>query len=59
MAEAVEGEAAAGQEDSASWPCRFAGPWARSTARPWASCKATREEFLSGGKGEEAFRQIL
>lgn len=59
VAEAAEGEAAVGLGDSASWPCRFVGAWARTTAKPWASCKATREEFLSGGKGSEAVRQRL
>lgn len=58
-AEAVEGEAVAGRGYSASWRCRFAGAWARTTAKPWASCKATHEEFLSGGEGEEAVRLKL
>lgn len=59
VAEVVEGEAAVGRGDSASWLRRFVGAWERTTAKPWASYKVTREEFLSGRKGNEAVRQTL
>lgn len=55
----VVGEEAAGQVDSASWPCRFVAVWARTTEKPWASCKVTLEEFLSSGNSEEAVRHKL
>lgn len=43
---AAEVEAEVEREDSAFWQ----RVWARTTARPWASCKVTSEEFLSGAK---------
>lgn len=49
----MEGEAEVEREDSAFWR----RVWARTTARPWVSCKVTSEEFLSGDGAKNTAEQ--